>query len=185
MTQKDPKYAFTTLASKTVYQNKWVSVREDTIARPSGQQGIYSVVEKPHFAVIIPCDEGGVVMVEQYRYPVRRRQLEFPQGTAADDPNIDPATLAAQELKEETGYTAEHWHYVGFQYMAHGLSTQGYHIYLAKGLQPGAQQLDAEEEDLTVHHLSLTELERRIVAGEITDATTCNALGLARLKGLL
>ena len=75
--------------------------------------------------------------------------------------------------------------YVGFQYLAYGFCNQGYHIYIAKGLTQGAQKLDVEEEDLRVVPLALSELKQKIVSGEIKDASTCNAVGLATLKGLI
>ncbi|MBD3585001.1 NUDIX hydrolase [Salinimonas sp. HHU 13199] len=162
-----------------------MTVREDEIERPSGAKGLYSVVEKPHFAIIIPVHNHQVYMVEQYRYPVGERQLEFPQGTWDDAPGVDPLTLAAGELKEETGLTAGTMEHVGFQYLAYGMCNQGYHIYLARELTAGEQQLDPEEEGLTVHQLSLDELDEKIISGQIKDASTCNALGLARLKGYL
>ncbi len=174
-----------TLSSKVVYENKWMRVREDIIARESGAQGLYSVVEKPHFAIILPVQDGQVYMVEQYRYPVAQHQLEFPQGTWDENPDVDPAVLAAGELKEETGLLAKKWTYVGFQYLAYGMSNQGYHIYLASDFEHGEQQLDVEEEGLQVHCLPVTELVEKILSGEIKDASTCNAFGLARLKGLL
>lgn len=96
-----------TLSSKVVYENKWMRVREDAIERPSGQQGIYSVMEKPDFTVVIPVQDGYVYMVEQYRYPVEKRQLEFPQGTWEENGQADPAELAAGELQEETGLLAK------------------------------------------------------------------------------
>ena len=100
---------FKTLSSKVVYENKWMRVREDAIERPSGQQGIYSVMEKPDFTVVIPVQDGYVYMVEQYRYPVEKRQLEFPQGTWEEEGDADPAELAAGELQEETGLLAKNW----------------------------------------------------------------------------
>lgn len=174
-----------TLSSKVVYSNRWITVREDAIQRPSGAEGIYSVVEKPHFAVVIPVQDDQVFLVEQYRYPVAARQLEFPQGSWEGRGDVDPAELAAGELKEETGLVAASMEYVGFQYVAYGLCNQGYHIYVARELTMTEQALDPEEEGLISRKMALTELEERIISGEIKDATTCNAFGLARLKKLL
>jgi len=174
-----------TLASKVVYQNKWLTLREDKIRRASGNEGIYGVVEKPDFAIILPIDGDMVYLVEQYRYTVSQRLLEFPQGAWEDNPDADPSVLAAGELKEETGFTAAEMHYVGFQYLAYGFCNQGYHIYVAQGLSKGEQQLDVEEEDLKIVPLPLSQLEAMIKSGEIKDASTCNAFGLARLKGFI
>ena len=173
-----------TLSSKVVYENKWLRVKEDKIRRGSGSEGIYGVVQKPDFAIILPIEGDTVYMVEQYRYTIKERQLELPQGAWESNPDADPVELAKGELKEETGLTAESMEYVGFQYLAYGFCNQGYHIYVAKGLTQGEQKLDAEE-DLQVVPLSLTALKEKVINGEIKDASTCNALGLAMLKGII
>src|ERR1700736_5982121 len=70
-----------TTSTRFVYENRWMRVREDAIRRRDGSEGIYGVVEKPDFVVIVPVEEdGGVHLVEQYRYPVRGRYWELPQG---------------------------------------------------------------------------------------------------------
>ncbi len=53
-----------------MYANRWMAVREDQILRHDGTYGIYGVVQKPDFALIIPYADGGFHLVEQYRYPV-------------------------------------------------------------------------------------------------------------------
>ena len=60
-----------TLGSRVVYENRWMRVREDAIRRRDGSDGIYGVVEKPDFAVIVPVeDDGRIHLVQQYRYHV-------------------------------------------------------------------------------------------------------------------
>lgn len=174
-----------TLASKTVYENKWMRVIEDRIQRESGAEGIFGVVEKPDFVVIIPVSDGHIHLVEQYRYPVQARYWELPQGSWEHAPDADPALIAAGELREETGLVAGEMQYVGFQYLAYGYSNQGYHIYLASKLQQQATELDGEEEGLVARRFSIAEFERMIVDGTIKDATSVNAYGLARLKGFV
>jgi hypothetical protein len=67
------------IGSSLVYENQWMRVREDQIERADGSRGIYGVVEKDDFALIVPRDEdGGLWIVEQYRYPVAARCWEFP-----------------------------------------------------------------------------------------------------------
>jgi hypothetical protein len=85
------------LSSREVYRNPWLSLREDEIRRPDGSGGIYSVIDKPDFALVIPAEPDGFHLVEQYRYPVRGRYWEFPQGTGAA---TDPEQLARAELAE-------------------------------------------------------------------------------------
>ena len=174
-----------TLDSKLVYQNKWMSVREDKIERASGAQGIYGVVDKHDFVVILPIDNGHVHLVEQYRYPVKQRFWELPQGAWEDNPDIEPQRLAAAELREETGLVANTMHYVGFQYLAYGMCSQGYHIFVASELSFTERQLDAEEEGLLTAKFTLAEFEHMLQSGQIKDATTVVAYSLAKLKGLI
>src|SRR5262245_20997466 len=99
-------------------------VREDTIVRPDDSAGIYGVVEKPDFALIIPVDRTGIWLVEQFRYPVGARYWEFPQGSWEQQPDVDPAVLAEAELREETGLRAGELAHVGRLHTAYGYSNQ-------------------------------------------------------------
>ena len=174
-----------TLDSKVVYQNRWMTVREDTIGREDGYRGIYGVVDKPDFVVVIAMDGDEVYMVEQYRYPVKGRHLEFPQGAKEEAETFVALDVAKAELQEECGLLASDWHYVGEQFLAYGMCSQRYHIFVAKGLSVTQQNLEEEEQGLTVHKLPLSEVKRRIINGDVMDSTTCNAFGLATLKGFL
>jgi len=173
------------LTSKVIYQNKWMKVFEDTIERPSGHHGIYGVVEKPDFAVIAAIEDHHIHLVQQYRYPVKARYWEMPQGTWERDGEIDPLELAKGELQEETGLIAANMLHVAHQYLAYGFCNQGYHVYLASQLVQAENKLDPEEEDLITQRFSLKEFERMILNGKIKDATTVNAYGLIKMKQLL
>jgi len=174
-----------TLESRIVYQNKWMSVREDKIRRASGAEGIFGVVDKADFVVILPVQDGFIHLVEQYRYPVEQRFWELPQGSWEENPNADHAELAAGELREETGLVANKMIYLGHQYHGYGYSSQGFHTYLATELSMTATKLDQEEEGLISQKVSIGEFEAMIVNGVIKDATTVNAYGLAKIKGVL
>jgi len=171
--------------TKVVYQNKWMTVREDEIERLSGARGVYGVVDKPHFVVIVPFQDGKVHLVEQFRYPVQERFWEFPQGSWEEQPDTNPEQVAIGELKEETGIIADQMTYVGFQYQGYGYSSQGYHIYFATGLTQTKMKLDAEEEDLITSEFSINDFETMLKNGKIKDATTTCAYSLTKMKGLL
>ena len=76
--------AIQTVASREIYRNSWFSLREDDIRRPDGSNGIYTVVDKPTYALVIAQDGDRFHLVEQFRYPLGLRRWEFPQGTAPD-----------------------------------------------------------------------------------------------------
>ncbi len=88
--------------TKVVYKNRWMTVREDRVKRPNGDQGLFGVVEKPDFSLIIPFDGENFHLVEQYRYPVDGRYWEFPQGSLElSSDTTTPEEIAAVELAEE------------------------------------------------------------------------------------
>jgi 8-oxo-dGTP pyrophosphatase MutT (NUDIX family) len=169
--------------SKSVYRNRWMHVREDTVRRADGSPGLFGIVEKNDFAVIVALHEGALVMVEQYRYPVQRRCWEFPQG--AWDKGHDPLALAKTELREETGMVADTIVHAGRLFLASGFCTQAYDVYFATGLTQGESALEVEEQGLIARLVPLAQVEADIGAGVIMDASTVAAFGLLRLKKLL
>lgn len=182
----DDALEITTLSTKTVYQNRWMKVREDRVERRDGSQGIYGVVEKNDFSLIVPIDAAGVVyLVEQFRYPVGKRFWELPQGSWEEHEDVDPLELAHGELREETGLAADEMTYVGQLFEAYGYSTQRCHIFLARGLRPLSTNLDPEEQGLISRGFAIEEVIDMIVRGELKDAATVAAFGLLHLKGLL
>lgn len=173
-----------TLSTREIYRNKWMALREDRIRLANGSESIYSVVMKPDFALIIPRDAGHFYMVEQFRYPVRGRYVEFPQGTWETKPDALPEDVATGELREETGMTAGRMTYLGALFVAYGLVDQKMHVYLAEDLQPGAPSLDPEEDGLICVQVPVAQFEARILDGSITDCATLAAHTLLRAKGL-
>ena len=171
-----------TISSREVYRNRWMTVREDAIRRQDGSSGIYGVVHKPDFALIIPYENGAFHLVEQYRYPVKGRYLEFPQGMWEDQRDAAPESVAKGELQEETGLVAGRMTYLGHLFSAPGYSTQGMHVFLAEQLSQGARDLSPEESDLAVTRVTLEAFEALVLEGRIKDASTLSAYSLLRMK---
>ena len=173
------------IASRLVYENRWMRLREDHIRRRDGSEALYSVVEKPNFAVSAAIENGAIHLVEQYRYPLGGRFWELPQGSLENDADATPLEVARTELREETGLTARTLTHVGHLALAPGYSAQGYDIFLATGLSAGSQALGVEEQGLIARAFPLAEFERMIADGVIRDATTVAAFGLLRMRGVL
>jgi 8-oxo-dGTP pyrophosphatase MutT (NUDIX family) len=169
--------SITTLASREVYRNHWMRVREDEILRSNGERGIYGVVEKHDAAIILPIDQGRVWLVEQFRYTIGERALELPQGGWEMEVE-DPAELARGELKEETGMEAADMAHPGDLWIAYGFLRQKLHVYLATGLTHAEKEPDAEEHDLAVRSVSVEEFEEMMRSGAIRDGCTLAAWGL-------
>ena len=171
-----------TVASRQVYANPWMTVREDRVRRPDGTDGIYGVVDKPTYALVIPADGDRLHLVEQFRYPLRLRRWEFPQGTAPDRADIDPAVLAARELREETGLVAGTITELGLLDVAAGISSQRGRVFLATDLTEGPPQREHEEQDMRSAWFSRADFEAMTMAGEITDSQSLAAYALLLLR---
>jgi ADP-ribose pyrophosphatase len=173
-----------TLSSRIVYKNKWMQIREDQIKRKDGSLGIYGIVEKPDYAIIVPRIDNYLIMVEQYRYPVKGRFIEFPQGSWENE-KIEPLDLAKAELKEETGFTTRKIEHIGYIYQSYGHSNQGFNVFLALELEEGIQELENEEQGLLVKKFTINEVEKMIIDSTIKDNASISAFGLLRLKGII
>lgn len=170
------------LSTKLVYKNRWMRVREDQVRFPGGHEGIYGVVDKPDFAVIIPVhDDGRLQLVQQYRYSVGGRYWELPQGAWEDAPDADNEALARGELEEETGFKAETIEKLGEMFGAYGFVNQRGHLFIARGLQPGHLRREVTELDMETASFTLQEVLDMIRKGDIMDAITLGALGYWRM----
>ncbi|WP_253835988.1 NUDIX domain-containing protein [Actinokineospora globicatena] len=163
------------LDSTQVYANAWMTVREDRVRRHDGSPGIYGVIDKPDYALVIPLDGERVMLVEQFRYPLGRRRWEFPQGTAPDRAALPPDQLAARELREETGLVAGTMTAIGTLDVAAGMSSQRGHVYLATDLTEGPPDRELEEQDMRAAWFPRATFESMIRTGDITDAQTVAA----------
>lgn len=165
-----------------MYRNSWLTLREDDIRRPDGSTGIYAVVDKPTYALVIPRDGDRFHLVEQFRYPLGLRRWEFPQGTAPEQAHLEPAALAARELREETGLRAEALTTLGQLDVAAGMSSQRGWVFLATGITEGEHEREHEEQDMHSEWFTRGAVERMIRDGEITDAQSIAAWALLLLS---
>ncbi len=167
-----------TLASRIAYENAWVRLREDTVVRPDGGEGIYGVVEmRPSVGVVALNAAREIVLVGQWRYPLGRYSWEIPRGgSLPDEPDIEAA--ARRELREETGVEAESWQRLGAVDLNNGVTTDVEHLFLATGLRTGDNQPDPEEE-LALRWVAFDDAVRMVLNGEITEVCSVAALLMA------
>lgn len=170
------------LASREVYRNQWIVLREDDIRRPDGSQGIYSVIDKPAYALVMPYDGQRFRLVEQFRYPLGERRWEFPQGTAPGLADAQPAELAARELREETGLSATSFEALGQLDVAPGMTSQRGWVFLATGIAEGEHDREHEEQDMRSAWFSRAAVEQMIRGGVIADAQSIAAYALFLLR---
>jgi ADP-ribose pyrophosphatase len=168
-------------ASRTVYANRWMRVREDDLIWPDGSPGLYAVVEKPHAAVVAAVQDDRVWLVEQFRHTVGRRFWELPQGALDGSAEADGEVIARTELAEETGLRAATMRRVGRLYFAYGLTDQSFEAWVATGLTQGRPDLETSEQGLIARAFPLPDVPAMVADGRIVDAATIATLSLAGL----
>jgi len=168
----------TRIASEDVFDGKLLHVKRDTVRLPDGKTATREYIAHPGAVMIIPrLPDGKLLMERQFRYPLARIFIEFPAGKI--DPGEDPATTAARELLEETGYTAERWSHIGTLHPLITYSTERIEIYTADALTFVGAKLDAGE-FIEILSATLEEALAWIDRGELTDVKTM--LGLLLLS---
>ncbi len=169
---------FETLSQETVYQGRAFNVRRDKVRLPNQRNMHIDVIEHPGAVTILPVDsEGQILFVRQYRHATGRELLELPAGTLeAGEP---PENCAAREVREETGFAAEHVVKLGEFFLAPGYSTEYMVVYLATGLRHDPLPKD-KDEFITLQAIPADQAYAMALAGELIDGKSLAALLLAR-----
>ena len=172
------------LDGRKVFSGRVVRLEVDRVRMPDGGESVREVVRHRGAAVVLPIlDDGRVVLVRQFRYPVGETLLELPAGTL--EPGEDPLVCAARELTEETGYTATSVTPLGRFYAAPGYTDEGLQAVLATGLRLTDNAEPDPDEIIEVEIVAVDELVSGISAGEVRDSKTLATILLARLQGVL
>jgi ADP-ribose pyrophosphatase len=163
-------YTETLVTSRTVYQGKLLTLKEDEVALPDGRIGTREYVLHQGAAMVIPLFKDGSVLLErQFRYPLRAHLLELPAGKI--DPGEEPLATARRELLEETGYSAAEWRHLTTLYPCVGYSNERIEMFLARHLKHEGHPGE-DGEFLECIQLALDEALDLVVAGEIGDSKT-------------
>ena len=171
-----------TLATRPVYENPWVRVREDVAELPDGRSTLYGVIECAPCVGVLPfLDDDTVVLVGQYRYVARAFRWEMPTGGIK--PGEEEAVAVQRELREEAGYEAQRVIKLCAFDTSKSVMDETAHLYLAEGLRPAPVQPDPTE-FIEVRTFRFDEVVRMVEASEIRDAMTVIAvLHAARRRG--
>jgi ADP-ribose pyrophosphatase len=158
------------LGGRTLLEGGFLEVRRDEVALPDGTLATREYIQHPGAVAVVPIlDDGRIVLVRQFRYPISRTIVEFPAGKR--DPGESTLDCARRELAEETGYRAREWAYACEIHNAAAYSTESIWIWFARGLVPGPQRLDAGE-FVEVATLGEAELDALAAGSGLPDVKT-------------
>ncbi len=175
------KGPWTVTDSKIVYKNPWIKVREDKVIRPDKKEGIFGVVEQKGGVSVIPMDTNrNVYLTQEYHYAVERVTIEAISGGI--DTGENKLEAAQRELKEETGFTAKKWIYLGVVDPFTSVIVSPNHLYLAEDLIKGESAQEGTE-TIKVVKVSFEKALDMVMRSEITHGASCVAL--FKIKNLL
>ena len=135
------------------------------VARREGRWEYVSRARNIEAAVILAIDDGHVLLVDQFRVPLKAKCLELPAGLVGDDTEGETVEVAAiRELEEETGYRAAHMVSLGRFFSSPGMVSESFMLLRAEGLQKVSDGGGVEGEGITVHRVPLAQIADYIAA---------------------
>jgi 8-oxo-dGTP pyrophosphatase MutT (NUDIX family) len=172
---------WTTLSSRPIYSNRWLSLKEDQVVLPNGARSIYGVVSCGHCVGVLPfIDPKTVLLIKQYRYVAKRVTWEMPTGGVHRGESIEEA--AQRELGEEVGYRAGRLKWVSTYHTSKSVMDETAHLFIGEDL--AELKLDSDEtEFIEVQPFPFEKVVQMVLASEILDSmTVIAALHAARMK---
>lgn len=166
-----------TLTSASIYNGKVIDVVRDEVEISTGRHSFREVVKHSGGVVIVAVkkrsDDPTILLVKQFRYPIKQVVYELPAGKL--EKGEDPDFACKRELEEETGYRAANWRSLGFINTSPGFCDEKLYLYLATGLEFVGEHPD-EGEIIKAYEFKLSDIEKMISSGGINDAKTICAI---------
>lgn len=183
---RDTAEEWQVVMTTTPFTGNKTSVRTDDVVMPDGTVVHRDYQVHPGSVAVLALDDAGQVLVlRQYRHPVRQKLWEIPAGLL-DVPGENPLHAAQRELYEEAHVKAEDWRVLTDLYTSPGGCDEAVRIFLAGGISDVAGErfeVSDEEADMELARVELAELVRGVLAGELHN--TCLAVGVLALTAAL
>jgi ADP-ribose pyrophosphatase len=163
------------LETNKIYEFKdrnttYLELYQDKVQTPTGKIMSYIWYTSSDVAVIVPfLNNDTLIMINQYRYPLRKALLEFPAGHI--EKREKPKDTADRELEEETGYKATSMECIYKYHPSVSKSKNVVYVFKATGLTKGRSRLD-ETEDISIKEVTVQQLHKKIQRQEIENAGT-------------
>lgn len=165
---RDEPFEPEVLQSDRVYQGYVWDVRSDRVAYGDGEIVREYVAHTGAVAVVALDDQDRVLLIQQYRHPIRYRDWELPAGLLDID-GEEPLVAAQRELAEEADLVAREWRPLVSSWTTPGGNDEMIHIFLATGVSPAASAHDREDEeaDIRVEWVPLTDAAEAVLSGRM------------------
>ncbi|MBT2508317.1 MULTISPECIES: NUDIX domain-containing protein [Streptomyces] len=186
MAIKDTPEEWQVTSTATPFTGNKTSVRTDDVVMPDGSVVSRDYQVHPGSVAVLALDENDrVLVIRQYRHPVRHKLWEIPAGLL-DVPGENPLAAAQRELYEEAHVKAEDWRVLADVYPTPGGCDEAVRIFFARDLSAvEGERFVVEEEEADMEHarVPLAELVRGVLAGELHN--TCLVVGALALSAAL
>lgn len=167
---RDEPFEPVVLQSDVVYKG-WVwDVRSDRVAYGDGEIIREYVAHTGAVAVLALDDNDRVLLIQQYRHPIRHRDWELPAGLL-DIAGEDPMIAAQRELAEETDLVAREWQPLVSTWTTPGGNSELIRIYLATGIDAASSAFERsdEEADIRVEWVPLSDAVDAVLDGRLRN----------------
>lgn len=157
--------------SDVVFGGAVWDVRSDRVRYGDGEIVRQYIDHTGAVAIVALDDHGRVLLIQQYRHPVRHRDWELPAGLL-DVEGEEPLLAAQRELAEETDLAAAHWEPLASTWATPGSSSEIVHFFLATGLTavPEAHPREDEEADIRIEWVRLSDAVDAVLDGRLRNA---------------
>ena len=166
-----------TLTSASIYNGKVIDVVRDEVEISTGRHSFREVVKHSGGVVIVAVkkrsDDPTILLVKQFRYPIKQVVYELPAGKL--EKGEDPDFACKRELEEETGYRAANWQSLGYINTSPGFCDEKLYLYIASDLEFVGEHPD-EGEIIKAYEYKLSDVKKMILNGGINDAKTICAI---------
>ena len=161
------------LTHKKVYECFFMELFEDDVRLPSGEISTRIYIEHPGAAAVLPVlEDGRVLLIRQFRYPIHAVTLEIPAGKKDDSLETGLACVK-RELEEETGHRAARYEHVMDIHNCLGYSDERIELFIAYDAYPVSDALEADDDEcIEVETYDLSGIKTLLSTGQITDAKT-------------
>lgn len=167
---RDEPFEPEVIQSDLAFEGAVWNVRDDRVRYGSGEIRRQYVEHTGAVAILALDDEGRVLLIQQYRHPIRHRDWELPAGLL-DVEGEEPLAAAKRELAEEADLVAANWEPLVSSWTTPGGNDEIIHVFLATGISPAASAHDREDEeaDIRVEWVPLADAVDAVLAGRMQN----------------